>query len=85
MKNKLLNIGFTLGKLEIVTHDDTNEDDIIYIMLPNYTDAYLYAFESNLEVFFFGDCRDSEFFTLTVVCTQQIEDLLKSLNHENYK
>jgi hypothetical protein len=44
----------------------------------------VYAYVNDLDTFFFGDSRDSEFFTLSVTSVEQIGDLFKSLDYERY-
>lgn len=75
---------FKKGKLKIVSQDDVNDDKIIFIKIPRYLDAYLYAHQNNLNTFYFGDRNDIEFFTINIRSLKQIEDLLFSLNYTNY-
>lgn len=81
----LKEIGFKTGTLKTITKDDLYiKQKIVYQKLPHYNESYVYACLENLNVFYFGDKNDSEFFTLTVKSIQQIKNLLKALDFEKY-
>jgi hypothetical protein len=78
-------LGFQIGTLQDVTGSGLNtKEKIIYKRIPHYNKSFVYAYVNDLDTFFFGDSRDSEFFTLSVTSVEQIGDLFKSLNYERY-
>lgn len=86
MREKLKELGFKIGTLQDVTGSGLNtKEKIIYKRIPHYEKSFVYAYVNDLDVFFFGDSRDSEFFTLSVSSIKQVSDLFKSLDYENYK
>jgi hypothetical protein len=85
MIKNLKELGFKNGTLQDVTGSSLNtKEKIIYKRIPHYEKSYVYAYLNDLDTFFFGDSRDSEFFTLSVTSVEQINDLFKSLDHKNY-
>jgi hypothetical protein len=85
MIKNLKELGFKNGTLQDVTGSGLNtKEKIIYKRIPHYEKSYVYAYLNDLDTFFFGDSRDSEFFTLSVTSVEQINDLFKSLDHKNY-
>lgn len=85
MIEQLKQIGFEIGTLTNVTGSGLNtKEKIIYKKIPHYQKSFIYAYVNDLDTFFFGDSRDSEFFTISVTSTKQIGDLLKSLDYEQY-
>jgi hypothetical protein len=78
-------LGFQIGTLQDVTGSGLNtKEKIIYKRIPHYEKSFVYAYIDDLDTFFFGDSRDSEFFTLSVASVEQIGDLFKSLDYERY-
>jgi hypothetical protein len=85
MIKNLKELGFKNGTLRDVTGSGLNtKEKIIYKRIPHYEKSYVYAYLNDLDTFFFGDSRDSEFFTLSVTSVEQINDLFKSFDHKNY-
>jgi hypothetical protein len=85
MIKKLRELGFKIGTLQDVTGSELNTKEIIiYKIIPHYEKSFVYAYIDNLNTFFFGDSRDTEFFTLSVNKIEQVEDLFKSLDYERY-
>jgi hypothetical protein len=78
-------LGFQIGTLQDVTGSGLiSKEKIIYKRIPHYNKSFVYAYVNDLDTFFFGDSRDSEFFTLSVTSVEQIGDLFKSLDYERY-
>ena len=78
-------LGFQIGTLQDVTGSGLNtKEKIIYKRIPHYNKSFVYAYVNDLDTFFFGDSKDSEFFTLSVTSVEQIGDLFKSLDYERY-
>jgi hypothetical protein len=85
MIEKLKELGFKIGALQDVTGSGLNtKEKIIYKRIPHYEKSFVYAYVHDLDTFFFGDSKDSEFFTLSVTSIEQICDLFKSLDYEKY-
>ena len=85
MIEKLKMLGFQIGTLKDVTGSGLNtKEKIIYKRIPYYDKSFVYAYVNDLGTFFFGDSRNSEFFTLSVTSIEQIGDLFKSLDYERY-
>ena len=85
MIEKLKKLGFEIGTLQNVTGSVLNtKEKIIYKRIPHYEKAFVYAYFNDLDTFFLGDSRDSEFFTVSISSIKQIKDLLKSLDYEKY-
>jgi hypothetical protein len=85
MIEKLKELGFKIGSLQDVTGGGLNtKEKIIYKRIPHYEKSFVYAYVNDLDTFFLGDSRDSEFFTLSVSSIEQIGDLFKSLDYEKY-
>lgn len=85
MIEKFKELGFKIGTLQDVTGSGLNtKEKIIYKKIPHYNESFVYAYLNDLDVFFFGDSRDCEFFTISVTSIEQIGDLFKSLDYENY-
>ena len=85
MVEELKKIDFKIGTLQDVTGSGLNtKEKIIYKRIPHYEKSFVYAYVNDLDTFYFGDSRDAEFFTLSVSSIEQIEDLFKSFDYENY-
>jgi hypothetical protein len=85
MIEQLKELGFKIGTLQDVTGSGLNtKEKIIYKRIPHYEKSFVYAYIDDLDTFFFGDSRDTEFFTLSVNSIQQVGDLFKSLDYERY-
>jgi hypothetical protein len=85
MIKNLKELGFKSGTLQDVTGSGLNsKEKILYKIIPYYEKSYVYVYLNDLDTFFFGDSRDSEFFTLSVNSVEQISDLFKSLDYKNY-
>lgn len=89
MNNKMIEelklLGFKIGALKDVTGSELNtKEKIVYKRIPHYEKSFVYAYINDLDTFFFGDSRDSEFFTLSVTSLEQVGDLFKSLDYEKY-
>ena len=85
MIEQLKELGFKIGSLQDVTGSGLNtKEKIIYKKIPHYEKSFVYAYIDNLDSFYFGDSRDTEFFTLSVNSIEQVRDLFKSLDYEKY-